>query len=185
MNEDLFVYFSKLSEEFDMISSRVDSQSPSTQFKNSFGSENSNLYLDFYKQINQRQKNILPTIVSEKELFNSNLEDSEFHNVYENLERMYKPKMIQMDIEENGNLNEGLEALLEGFSGFLRQIRNTFSTDSHELIKKSFDSRMEAYESKWKEIIHQMILGNVKLESKKSQIGGDIFFQNKVISLSM
>ena len=85
-----------------------------------------------------------------------------------------------MDIEENGSINESFEALLENFSGFLGQIRRTMEESSHKRIQKSFESRIGTFESKWKEVIHQLILGNVRLEAKKLQHDGQLFFQNKV-----
>ena len=178
-DEDVFVYFSKLSEEFDTINSRMERGSQFSRV--SFASNGSNLYLDFYKRMGEKPKKTLPTVISDREMFISDLEESEFQNVYDNLEQTYKPKLVKMDIEGNRNINQGLEALLEGFSGFLGQIRKTFEIDSQIQIKKSLESRIGNFESKWKEVIHQMILGNVRLEAKKLQAGEDLFFKNKVI----
>jgi hypothetical protein len=176
LDEDLFVYFSKLSEEFEMIPSRLEQERRLS--KNSFSSETSNMFKEFYGKLGA--KNPLTPVMSENDLFNSNFEESEFQNIYDNLERTYQPKLARMDIEENGSVNEGLEVLLENFSGFLNQIRRTVDSTSQKHVKKSFESRIGTFENKWKEVVHQMILGNVRLEAKKLQHNGDIFFQNKV-----
>ena len=171
IDDSLFGYFSKLSEEFDVINSRVDPRPVSGNLANSSLLEHSGLYSDFYRHLN-RDPRRASTVKAQ-------LEESQFQVIYDNLERTYKPRLVSMGIEDNGNVNEGLEALLEGFSGFLQQVRGTLR-GATEHVKKSFEGRVAAFEGKWGEVLRHMILGNVKLEARRQRTGGELFFRDKV-----
>ena len=97
------------------------------------------------------------------------------------LERFLGPKMLSFEEQDNESIDRSLQRMLGGFRRLLGQIKRLHEQGQFEgNIQAAFEMKSGAFETKLRDLVHQYLQANVRLE--KAQIKKSFSSSGKVIS---